>query len=197
MKTENHGRVGPNAIIRVAEALEARQGSDAVSELFQRAGLERYLDAMPTAMVEEGEVTRLQSALRDYLGIPVARAIARDAGMRTGDYLLAVRIPRPAQAILSVLPPRLATRTLLKAIGGNAWTFVGTGVFSADPAYPPRLTVSDSLLCRGATASEPLCDFYAGTFERLFTRLVHKDAKVTEIACRANGAADCVFEIRW
>ncbi|EGV32015.1 bacteriochlorophyll 4-vinyl reductase [Thiorhodococcus drewsii AZ1] len=197
LKHENHGRVGPNAIIRVAEALEAAQGPEAVSELFRRAGLERYLEAMPTEMVEEGEVTSLQAALRELLGVTAARAIARDAGMRTGDYLLAVRIPRPAQAILSILPPRLATRMLLKAIGGNAWTFVGTGVFSADPSYPPKLTVSDSLLCRGATASEPLCDFYAGTFERLFGRLVHPKAQVTEIACHAVGAPNCVFEIRW
>lgn len=196
-KTAHYGRVGPNAIIRIAEALEAAQDQAAVNSLLQLAGLERYLDAMPTAMVEEQEVTALQAALREQLGVTAARQIARDAGLRTGDYLLANRIPRPAQTVLSILPPKLASRALLKAIRGNAWTFIGTGTFDANPAYPPRITVTDSLLCRGAVADEPLCDFYAGTYERLFRQLVHPETVVTEIACHASGAAACVFEIRW
>ncbi|TCT18208.1 bacteriochlorophyll 4-vinyl reductase [Thiobaca trueperi] len=197
IRSEHHGRVGPNAIIRVAEALEARQDRAAVIDLFRLAGLEGYLDALPTAMVDEQEVTALQAALRQQLGITAAREVARDAGLRTGDYLLANRIPRPAQTLLSILPPRLASRALLKAIRGNAWTFVGTGIFEANPSHPPRLTVTDSLLCRGASATEPLCDFYAGTFERLFRRLVHPDSLVTEIACHATGAPACIFEVRW
>lgn len=196
-RSEHHGRVGPNAIIRVAEALEARQDRAAVVELFRLAGLADYLDTLPTAMVDEQEVIALQAALRQQLGIPAAREVARDAGLRTGDYLLANRIPRPAQTLLSILPPRLASRALLKAIRGNAWTFVGTGVFAANPSHPPRLTITDSLLCRGTSATEPLCDFYAGTFERLFRRLVHPDSVVTETACHATGAPACVFEVRW
>jgi divinyl protochlorophyllide a 8-vinyl-reductase len=196
-RSNNHGRVGPNAIIRVAEALEADQGRDAVEALFRRANLDRYLDAMPTAMVDESEVTALQAALREQLGVAAARRIAREAGSRTGDYLLANRIPRPAQRLLSVLPPKLASRTLIKAIRGNAWTFVGTGLFEANSAYPPRLTVTNSLLCRGTTADEPLCDFYAGTYERLFRQLVHPESVVTEVACSAVGASACIFEICW
>lgn len=193
----NQGRVGPNAIIRVFEALETRHGRDEVESLFRYAGLSRYLGALPEAMVDEQEAIDLQRALREKLGIEEARAVSRDAGSRTGDYLLARRIPRPAQAILSILPAKLASRTLLKAIQGNAWTFVGTGVFEADPSFPPRLKITDSPLCRGAQADQPLCDFYAGTFERLYRRLVHPGTVVTEVACHANGAPNCVFEARW
>jgi divinyl protochlorophyllide a 8-vinyl-reductase len=46
-------------------------------------------------------------------------------------------------------------------------------------------------------ADEPLCDFYAGTFERLFRVLVHPDTVVTETACQATGDASCLFEARW
>lgn len=194
---EHYGRVGPNAIIRVAEALEAVQDRAAVAELFERAGLERYLEAMPTAMVEEAEVTALQAALRDQLGVSEARRIARDAGARTGDYLLAVRIPTFAQFIISLLPRKLGSQTLIKAIRSNAWTFVGTGIFEANPAYPPRFTIKNSLLCRGATADEPLCDFYAGTYERLFRKLIHPQTTVTEVACSGMGDTACVFEFRW
>ncbi|WP_041447541.1 bacteriochlorophyll 4-vinyl reductase [Thiocystis violascens] len=196
-ETVHRGRIGPNAIIRIAESLEASQGRQAVTDLFHLAGLDRYLQAMPTEMVDEQEVVALQGALRVQLGIPAARSVSRDAGLRTGDYLLANRIPRPAQRLLSILPPSLACRTLIKAIRGNSWTFVGTGVFDADPSYPPKLLIANSPMCRGATAAEPLCDFYAGTFERLFRRLVQRESVVTEIACEANGAPRCVFEVRW
>ncbi len=191
------GRIGPNAIIRVAEALEAQEGHHALVALFDLAGLAHYLEAPPTTMVDEREVTVLQSALRTQLGLQAARSVSRDAGLRTGDYLLANRIPGPAQFVLSLLPPRLAGRVLIKAIRSNAWTFVGTGVFGADSNYPPRLSVIDSPICRDARADEPLCDFYAGCFERLFRRLVHPEAVATEVACQAAGAEACIFEIRW
>jgi divinyl protochlorophyllide a 8-vinyl-reductase len=190
-------RVGPNAIIRVAEALSEAHGPAVVSQVFRAAGLEHYLETLPNEMVEEHEVTRLQAALREELGLGVARRVSHDAGLRTGDYLLANRIPRPVQRLLVILPARLASRVLISAIRRNAWTFVGSGVFDGKPGRPTSLTVTDGPICRGASADEPLCDFYAGSFERLFSRLVHPKARVTEIACQANGAESCVFEVRW
>jgi divinyl protochlorophyllide a 8-vinyl-reductase len=190
-------RVGPNAVIRVAEALEADRGREAVEQVFRAAGLEHYLAAPPTEMVDEREVTRLQTALREQLGLNAARRVSHDAGLRTGDYLLANRIPRPVQQLLKILPARLASRVLIAAIRRNAWTFVGSGLFDGRPGRPTRLIVGDGPICRGARASEPVCDFYAGSFERLFSRLVHKNARVTEIACQAGGAESCLFEVRW
>jgi divinyl protochlorophyllide a 8-vinyl-reductase len=148
-------------------------------------------------MVDEQEVTRLQATLRDQLGVDAARRTSHDAGLRTGDYLLANRIPRPVQRLLKILPARLASRVLIAAIRRNAWTFVGSGVFDGQPGRPTRLKVTDGPICRGARADVPLCDFYAGSFERLFSRLVHPNARVTETACQANGAESCVFEVRW
>ncbi len=190
-------RVGPNAVVRVAEALEQDLGEDAVSQVFRAAGLERYLATLPSEMVDEREVTRLQAALREQLGLETAHRVSRDAGARTGDYLLANRIPHPVQRILKILPAPLASRVLITAIRRNAWTFVGSGVFDGEPGRPTRLSVTDGPICGGATAAEPICDFYTGSFERLFSRLVHKNARVTEIACQAIGAKSCVFEVCW
>jgi divinyl protochlorophyllide a 8-vinyl-reductase len=190
-------RIGPNAIIRLVEALDQDRGPEAVAGLLEAAGLQQYSGALPTEMVDEQEVTRLQATLREQLGIDAARRTSRDAGLRTGDYLLANRIPRPVQRLLKILPARLASRVLIAAIRRNAWTFVGSGVFDGQPGRPTRLKVTDGPICRGARADEPLCDFYAGSFERLFSRLVHPDARVTETACQANGAESCVFEVRW
>jgi len=188
-------RIGPNAIIRVAEALVSRHGS--ADPCFMAAGLSHYLTALPQEMVDEREVIALQTALRDQLGVEEAAAVSRDAGLRTGDYLLAHRIPKPAQVLLRLLPPRPAARILLSAVGKHAWTFAGSGQFRFDSGYPVRVTIADCPICRGSVAHVPLCDFYTGAFERLFSILVSRRAQVREVQCQAMGADACVFEMRW
>ncbi|MFP4077153.1 MAG: bacteriochlorophyll 4-vinyl reductase [Halochromatium sp.] len=188
-------RIGPNAITRVAEALVAARGSAA--DVFGAAGLTHYLDEPPEAMVDERDVTALQQALRAQLDAETARGIGHDAGLRTGDYLLAHRIPRPAQRLLKLLPPGPASALLLKAVGKHAWTFSGSGDFSYTIGRPVQVRIQDCPLCRGSQADVPVCDFYRGTFERLFTTLVHRKTQVIETQCQAMGAEACVFEMRW
>lgn len=195
--THQPGRIGPNAIIRVADALLEQVGRETMEKIFRAAGLDAYLDALPQQMVEEEEVTALHRALRAELSQEAARAASVRAGMLTGDYLLANRIPRAAQAVLKLLPPSLASRVLLKAIGSNSWTFAGSGEFSAHAAYPVTVAVAGCPICRGAAAEVSLCDYYAATFERLYSVLVSPRAKVVEIACQAKGADACRFEITW
>lgn len=191
------GRIGPNAITRVAETLHARLGAAAVASVFGRAGLLPYLAHPPEAMVDEAEVTRLHQVLRESLGTVLAQQVAREAGTRTADYLLAHRIPRPAQAVLKRLPPALAARALLSAIRGHAWTFAGSGIFRAQAGHPVVLSIKHNPMCRGASLAEPGCDFYAATFERLFRTLVHPDVSVVETHCEACGDALCRFEVHW
>ena len=193
-------RIGPNAITRVAEALEAGLGN--AVEVFADAGLSHHLAEPPAQMVDERDVMALQRALWLRLGVSQARAVSFDAGLRTGDYLLAHRIPRPAQRILRLLPPGPASRMLLKAVGQHAWTFSGSGEFSFSPGglfggRPARVSIADCPICRGAEAPEPVCDFYTGAFERLFRTLVSRRTEVLEVACQAQGAPACVFEMRW
>lgn len=192
---EDGERIGPNAITRVAEALEAERGS--AEDVFAAAGLTHYLAEPPAAMVDERHVTALQQALRSILDHGTARRIGHDAGLRTGDYLLANRIPKPAQRILKLLPPRSASRVLLKAVGKHAWTFSGSGHFSYRIGNPVQVRIQDCPLCRDSHADAPVCDFYRGAFERLFTTLVQRRARVLETQCQAMGADACIFEIRW
>jgi divinyl protochlorophyllide a 8-vinyl-reductase len=190
-------RIGPNAIIRVAEVMRETVGEAGTADVFRDAGLQPYLDALPEHMVDEREVTALHHALRATLGDERARAVSHEAGLRTGDYLLANRIPRLAQRVLKVLPPRLAARVLLAAIGKHSWTFAGSGVFKAEPGNPVRVSIAGCPVCHGMTADGPICAFYAGTFERLFRTLVSRRTVVTETACQATGAPACAFELRW
>ena len=191
------GRIGPNAIIRVAEVLPQRVGTRVTASLFESAGLAHYLREPPRAMVDEAEVLRLHEVLRRELGWPLAREVSREAGRRTGEYLLAHRIPSLVQVLLKGLPAALAARVLLKAITRHAWTFAGSGAFTAQPGTPVRLKIQRNPMCRGVQADAPACDFYTATFERLFRELVHPHSRVVETSCEAVGADACRFEIRW
>ncbi len=189
-------RIGPNAILRVAEALRAGPDAAAVERVFETAGLAHYLTTPPTEMVDEREVTALHRALREVLGVKRAREIGADAGRRTGDYLLANRIPRPAQWILKVLPKPMAAKVLLQAIEKNAWTFAGGAVFRTEAGPPTRFVFEGSRICLETQSPVPLCDFYGGTFERLFRVLVDPEVRVVEIQCQSTGHRACVFEVR-
>ena len=192
------GLIGPNAITRVAEALPGFVGSNATWALFERAGLTDYLRAPPESMVDETEVTRLHHELRRSLGSEVAGKVAQGAGRRTADYLLAHRIPKPVQALLKRLPAPLAAQVLLSAIRRHAWTFAGSGEFSARAGWGGAvLTIRHNPLCKGLSSDRPACDFYAATFERLFRVLVHAAARVSEVGCEACGDAECRFELHW
>lgn len=194
---DDGARIGPNAVIRVAEALAARGGDALVARVFAAAGLDAYVATLPTAMVAEGEVTRLHAALRSELGVEAARAVSREAGRLTGDYLLRHRIPRPAQALLRLLPAPLAARALIGAIVRNRWTFCGSAALAASAGNPVRFRLARCAIARGARAEAPVCDYYAATFEQLFRALVRRDAVATETECEAAGGGACVFEVRW
>ncbi len=191
------GRIGPNAITRVAEVLPARVGEAATLELFRRVGLAHYLATPPERMVDEAEVRRLHHALRAALGGTLSAEIATAAGRRTGEYLLANRIPKPLQAVLKRIPAGLAARVLLSAISRHAWTFVGSGRFEVRLGRPVVLTIRGNPLCRELKTDLPACDFYAATFECLFRALVHPASRVREVACEACGDPACRFEIGW
>lgn len=191
------GLIGPNAIIRVAETLRDVMGEEATRLIFARAHLEPHLASLPTSMVPEQDVGALQTALFDEFEETDARKIAFEAGLRTGDYLLANRIPKPAQAVLKVLPPSLASRILLGTIKKHSWTFAGTGAFGVTKGRPVVVSIKSCPLCRGRHGANPQCDYYAGTFQRLFEVLVSRHTSVREVTCEATGGPSCAFEISW
>ncbi len=189
-------RIGPNAIIQLGAAVASRRGEAARDDLFRRAGLQRYLTALPEHMVDEAEVIALHRALRASMQADEARDLFYEAGLLTGDYILAHRIPRAAQVVLKLLPRGLATRALTAAIGKHAWTFAGSGTFRAVSVRPLVLEIANSPLCRGEVSGVPLCDYYAGTFTRLYRTLADPAADVRETACGAVQGGACRFEDR-
>lgn len=191
------GHVGPNAITQVIAALRHLHGEPACAKVLGAAGLTHYGAHPPDEMVHESEVSQLQRAVRAEFLPRDAEAVLIEAGLRTGDYLLAHRIPRFAQAGLRLFPPAIAARALIGAIGGHAWTFAGSGTFRALPGHPLIVEIAGCPLAAGQTSHAPVCALYAGVFQRLFEVLVSPRARAVETACCAMGAPACRFEMSW
>jgi len=189
------GLIGPNAILQTIEALRALRGDQDLERIFAAAALGHYLEDPPHAMVDEREVARLHQIIRAHYPAPVWQSIMSDAGRRTGEYVLAHRIPTPVQWLLRGLPPTPARKLLSSAIERHAWTFVGSGKYRADTGRPVRIEIRDNPVIAGERADQPVCHWHAAVFETLFRRLVASDARARETNCSAAGAPACRFAI--
>ncbi len=180
-------RIGPNALLQL-DPLLREAGLD--RSVYAAAGIEAMPDG--TGMIDERPVARVHQELRR---IAPGRApdLAHAAGVGTGRYILAHRIPRPAQRLLRMLPAPLAARLLARAIAANAWTFAGSGRFSVKTPF--CFEIADNPVVRGETAPRPVCDWHSGVFTTLYAALAHPDMRCTETACCAAGAPACRFEI--
>lgn len=190
-------RIGPNAIIRVGEALVAMQGRGMAADVFAAASLTSFFEAPPQSMVPEQQVTRLHAAMRGLLGVGLARRVGAEAGRRTAHYLLGHRVPRPLVLMLPRLPAWLSARVLLHAVSKHSWTFAGSADFTARAAQPVEIGLAGCAICRNAHESGPLCDYYGETLAGLFRALVSRDCAALQTSCAAAGASACRFQLAW
>lgn len=177
-------------MIQLEAALRARLGEPAVRSVFLRAGHPNLLRTAPAEMVDELTARELFDATCELLPAGVASEVLADAGRRTAEYLLENRIPRPAQALLKALPPFVSGRLLLAAIRRNAWTFAGSGVFSARAGRPSVIEIA------GNPLAVPGCVWHVAVIERLFRALVAPQTDVGHPRCCRAGEPACRFEIR-
>ncbi|MBU6372318.1 MAG: bacteriochlorophyll 4-vinyl reductase [Alphaproteobacteria bacterium] len=182
-------RIGPNAVTQLAAVLENAWGRETADAVFADANLLAYRTTPPSQMVPQSHAAALHRALYQALPQGEAEALAFEAGARTADYLLAHRIPKPAQALMRLAPPRLAAAMLLQLMAAHAWTFAGSG----------EVRVRAGKVCRLEIVANPLatapCEWHRGVFQRLFGELVRAPIRVRETACTGAGAPACVFEM--
>jgi divinyl protochlorophyllide a 8-vinyl-reductase len=188
-----HGLIGPNALTQLLPLLEKAGGVELRERLLARAGVFEMPDM--TGLIDEAPVARLHRAMRAEVP-ELAPSLAWEAGVRTADYILAHRIPKPVQAVLKRLPAWAAGPVLSTAIAKNAWTFAGSGRFAVVRGWPAVFEIRDNPVVRGEHAEGPLCHWHAGVFERLYRVLVSDRARVREVACCACGDPACRFEVR-
>ncbi|NER80241.1 MAG: bacteriochlorophyll 4-vinyl reductase [Leptolyngbya sp. SIO1D8] len=185
-------RIGPNAILQLVPVLDGAIGTDVRAELLEAAGIAELPDG--THMIDEAPVARLHQTLRHRMP-ELAPSLSAAAGSNTGDYILANRIPRPAQRLLEMLPAWLGARLLASAIARHAWTFAGSGTFRVVSQRPLVFEIADNPVVRGERSASPVCAWHAAVFERLYRELIDDRYRVQEVACGAAGAEACRFEL--
>lgn len=184
-------RIGPNAVLQHLPVLDAMIGVRLREALLHRAGV---AEPQPDAgMLPEDEVARLHNAVRLFLP-DRAPEIQRVAGLATGDYILANRIPVLAQQLIRALPAWAGARVLSAAIAKHSWTFAGSGMFRIVSYAPLTFEIRNNPLAVGASAG-PNCEWHSAVFERLFSALVWPDSQVVELACSCSATPTCLFRI--
>ncbi|KAB2953059.1 bacteriochlorophyll 4-vinyl reductase [Heliorestis acidaminivorans] len=190
-------KIGPNSIIQTIRVHREKHREEEVKRLLHKAGLEKYIEQLPTEMVHEEEFNQLVHALIELYGFEETTRILKKSGQYTATYLLENRIPKVAQWLFGIVPRSTGMKLFLKAISQNAWTFVGSGNFTyevkKDKAY---LQIVNSINAKGLRSEQPICTFYTGTFEKLFQTLIERNIKVAETKCSACGDDFCYFEVK-
>ena len=183
--------IGPNAILQLLPQIERIGGAARVAQMLAEAGVFEVPDG--SHMIPEGDAARLYQVLRRDEPV-LAPELAAEAGRGTADYILAHRIPKPAQWLLKALPAPLAARSLSRAITKHAWTFAGSGAFTA--RGPWQFEIAANPIVRGEQSDVPLCQWHAAVFEHLYRVLVHPAVSCRETCCCAMQESDiCQFSI--
>ncbi|NJN19394.1 MAG: bacteriochlorophyll 4-vinyl reductase [Oscillochloris sp.] len=190
-------RIGPNSLIQTVAALAEARGWPETEAFLARHGRIDLLQTPPSTMVDEAEFIAMIGWLRSWLGVEATRAILAESGRRTAEYVRANRIPAPVRTLLAILPRNLALRLLLRAIAGHSWTFAGSAHFSYRFGKPTTLSLAGCPECCTQHAAKPICSYYTAAFTTLLTTLVDHRIQVVEIACTAQGASSCTFELRF
>ncbi len=193
MTPTGEARIGPNAILQLVPVLDDDLGVAGREALLRTAGIEELPDG--SSMIGELPIARLHQAMRRQAP-DAARSLARRAGLATGDYILANRIPGFAQRLLTLMPGSMSAPLLARAIEKHAWTFVGSGRFRVVSTSPMVFEIEDNPVVKGEQADSPVCDWHAAVFERLYRQLVDQNLRVIETRCAAVDGRVCRFEFR-
>jgi divinyl protochlorophyllide a 8-vinyl-reductase len=192
MEVPKGAKIGPNAILQLVPVVEDAAGADMTKHLLTMAGVFELPDP-DAGLMDEGPAARLHQALRAEMP-EVAPMLAREAGWRTGDYILAHRIPKGATAPAAHARP--ARRADPRARGGKTrLDLLRLGRVPAGLTWPVVFEIVDNPVVRGEHSETPLCHWHAAVFERLFSTLCGRDWRCAETRCCAQGAASCRFEM--
>ena len=189
------GRVGPNAAIQLLRRPAARRRPGDCSAHPRDGGRARL--GRPPARRHGRRAAGGCAPSGDTRDSRFADALAvlTEAGSRTGDYLLANRIPVWARAILKALPAAVSSRLLARAIAAHAWTFVGSGRFVCNPGEASNFEIWSNPFCAGERSDAPTCVLACGGVRAALSgsRIAESEGGRNPLQCR--GDACCRFAL--
>ncbi len=166
-------RIGPNAILQLVPVLDRLEGRALRDQVLALAGA-----AVPppdAGMWPEAACRAVHLAVYHLCADRAARIMA-EAGTGTADYILAHRIPGPAQRLIRSVPAWVGARVLTAAIARHAWTFAGSGQFRIAARAPLVLEIAANPLSPGGP-----CHWHAAVLQRLYRALVWPEARVEPV----------------
>jgi divinyl protochlorophyllide a 8-vinyl-reductase len=187
-------RIGPNSVAQTLRALRELEPPECAVRVAALAGLP---EPLPEGMIPEAWFVQLIQALRAELPAGRSEAVLRRSGTYTAAYVGQRRIPAPVRGLLAVLPARLALPLLLAAFRRHAWTFAGAGTFTVEGGFPGTILLDGCPTCRTGSARSlggQAGAYYEAAFEGLL-QLAARGVRVREIACQADGAPRCRFQL--
>jgi bacteriochlorophyll 4-vinyl reductase len=101
-----------------------------------------------TGLIDEAPVARLHQAMRAEVP-DLAPALAFEAGVRTADYILAHRIPRPVQAVLKRCPAWIAGPVLSQRHRAERLDLRRVGAVRGERGWPAVFLIHDNPVVRG------------------------------------------------
>ncbi len=188
-------QIGPNVVLQLIPAAIGMGFGERLKAIFKTARFEEWWSSPPHEMIAAKDASILFGAIHNAFSSKEAEALLARAGQMTADYLLANRIPKPAQFILRFMPRRLAVQILSKAIAKHAWTFAGAGRFKARITPSIHFEITDNPLCANLQTATPSCHWHAAVFQRIFGSIFNAPVRVTEIECAGVSGRVCRFEI--
>jgi hypothetical protein len=191
-----------NSIMRLAlTSTELTLGKSGYYAVLHVAGLDAYAETPPPdshAVEIPGEhFAALFNGIFTMYGEGPSRGLFRRWGTVFGTTALKRR-PSAAllKPLLKVLPLQRRLHTVLDAVVAEANQTRGAPLQTLQDAIDHyTITFRDCLYCDNLHPSEPVCYTVVGILEAALKWGTGRDFAVTEVQCRARGAAACVFEI--
>lgn len=196
----DEGRAIPNARVRrLMLAIQDVMGQSGLSTVLRQAGLQRFAGALPPANGEPGlhaaEYASLMQAIENYYGRGARGTLTR-VGYASFDRLVASRRLAAAgyRLLFRFVPQRsrqlLTLRWLARELAGRD----GRVTVYADEQ---RLNLLDheSDATVGRRRDSEICWETSGEIQQALKWGTGLEYDVNELACKANGAAACRFEI--
>jgi hypothetical protein len=200
----------PEAMLRWAMlATEEVAGKQGIAVILREAGLERFIDEYPPEVTKNAgksqmaEYANLNAALLTFLGRggpSLANRVGR-SGFRMGLEQYGSLLGGAAVAGLRLIPEGQRARVGMEMMKKNFEM-----VYAHSQNEPIKIVVEDTPekiffhnhhcpACAGKHSDTPICYLGSGLLQEGMHWLMGKEYQVTEIACRAQGAPACVYEI--
>ena len=185
-------------------AAEEVVGKPGLNALLRQGGLERLLENYPTsALTATGhfvfsDYANLSTSLLTFYGhagksltLRIGRLSARHGIDRQGQLF-----GLSAMVAVRILPISMQIRMGLEAMQAGYRAMMPQMKHYVEDHGDKWAYVSETCpMCAGKEANEPICWIYNGVLEEACRWQTDKDFAIEEVACRATGAATCIWEV--